>query len=694
MRKFLSTFLVLLLIFAQLPIMGMADDDDDKYDKSRLLPIFSIENAQIPSGDAGGSMTLSFNLKNTGYQAKNVVITPEFTAENNPFTVGDLTTSQTIAQINGNNTVNVKMKLTIAADALAGNYPVKLNFKYKNAYDYDGTFEEIVYVRVTNKNTVPRLIINKVVTNPENIGPGEEAKIDLMFENKGTIDAKDITVTLDGLKSSEGFYVQSGSNVEYINRIPGKSVGGTSFILKAANNIKRGSQELIVKFSYKDSQKNLIEEEQKIYLNVGGKGGTSSNLVIENLEFPTSGIRPGNDFMLKFDLKNSGLLEASNIIIKVESSDPAVVPKTASIKKINTLTPEAVENLTFIFTPTEDATTRNYPINISIEYEDELNQGSEDKYLLTQYVGAYVDKPGEGDGKGKPKLIIDKYSFEPSIAKAGENFTMNLSFFNTNKDKAVKNIKIFLTAEEKTEPDSNSGSGGGGGNVFTPVGSSNTFYIDSIAPKGRVNKSITMFTVPDAQAKTHTITANFEYENSEGEEFTAIELIGVPVVQQSKIEIGELTMPPEAFAGEPTPISVEFYNTGKVTLYNMMVKLDGDFQTENGSYYIGNFDTGGSEYFEGMIIPSEPGELTGSLLFTYEDSSGENIEVEKEFTLNVMEAPPMDEFPDDMPPMDEPKGIKKVLKSKVFWTIIILAAAGGGFIFYKKKKKKGMALDE
>ncbi len=41
---------------------------------------------------------------------------------------------------------------------------------------------------------------------------------------------------------------------------------------------------------------------------------------------------------------------------------------------------------------------------------------------------------------------------------------MNLSFFNTNKDKAVKNIKIFLTADEKTDNESNSG----GGNVFTP----------------------------------------------------------------------------------------------------------------------------------------------------------------------------------------------------------------------------------
>jgi hypothetical protein len=96
-----------------------------------------------------------------------------------------------------------------------------------------------------------------------------------------------------------------------------------------------------------------------------------------------------------------------------------------------------------------------------------------------------------------------------------------------------------------------------------------------------------------------------------------------------------------------------------------------------------------------MVIPSEPGEVTGNLVFTYEDSTGENIEIKKDFTLNVSEPMPMDEFPENGPPMEEAKGIKKLLKSKGFWITIILIGIGiGGFVFYKKKKKKGLALDE
>mgnify|MGYP000973830454 FL=1 len=205
-----------------------------------------------------------------------------------------------------------------------------------------------------------------------------------------------------------------------------------------------------------------------------------------------------------------------------------------------------------------------------------------------------------------------------------------------------------------------------------------------------------MFTIPDAIAKTHTITANFEYEDSDGLEYMGItELIGVPVVQQSKLEIGEVGYFPESYVGQSTPISLEFYNTGKVTLYNMMVKLEGDFQSENAQYYVGNFLSGSSEYFEGYVIPMEMGELTGDVVFTYEDSTGQMQEVRKEFSLNVMEMPEMeDPWGGEMPPMENEQ--TSLLKSKGLWiTLGVLAAAIGGFVIYRKKKRsKELSLDE
>jgi hypothetical protein len=501
--------------------------------------------------------------------------------------------------------------------------------------------------------------------------------------NNGTEEAKDIKFSLEGL-SDEGFVMGEGSNTQYIQKIAGGFHGYVKFNLKASNKASRGSHGLDLKFSYKDRQNQAYEDTQKVFINIGGKGGSNSNLSMENIVYPDEGITPEKNFTIGFDLVNHGKLDASNIVVKVESSDPAIVPKTASIKKIIGIAPEGMEHVDFVLSPTKEATAKNYPINITVEYEDELNSGKDDeKYMLTQYVGVYVDK--EDSGKEKPKLIIDKYSFSPSLVNAGENFVMNLSFFNTNKDKAVRNIKISLSVNDQTKEN--------GSNVFSPVGSSNTFYIDSIAPKGRVEKQITMYTVPTAEAKTYTVTATFEYEDNDGQELTATELVGVPVVQKSKLQTGELTISTEAFVGTPIPISIDFYNTGKVTLYNTMVKLEGDFQTENGNYYLGNFESGGSDSYEGTIIPQATGEVKGALVFSYEDSRGETVEVRKEFALNVQEAPPAPN-PDELPPQE--KQSKNIFKTVKFWAIVIpiILAIIVIKIWRKKKKEKAMSIDE
>ncbi|MBE6081837.1 MAG: hypothetical protein E7205_04020 [Tissierellaceae bacterium] len=679
MKRFFHVFLAVLLIITQFYAPVSAEIDEDT---SKLMPKLSIISDKIPTGDAGSNIDIPITIKNTGYTAKDVVITPEIDSAS-PFTINDLTFSQSLDKIEGDRTVDVTLKLKIDSLAAEKNYPIKLNFQFTNSYGDPGTYNTVVYVKVINRISPPRLIISKVDIGSESIAPGETVEVGFDIANNGTEEAKDIKFSLEGL-SDEGFVMGEGSNTQYIQKIAGGFHGYVKFNLKASSKASRGSHGLDLKFSYKDRQNQAYEDTQKVFINIGGKGGSNSNLSMENIVYPDEGITPEKNFTIGFDLVNHGKLDASNIVVKVESSDPAIVPKTASIKKIIGIAPEGTEHVDFVLSPTKEATAKNYPINITVEYEDELNSGKDDeKYMLTQYVGVYVDK--EDSGKEKPKLIIDKYSFSPALVNAGENFVMNLSFFNTNKDKAVRNIKISLSVNDQTKEN--------GSNVFSPVGSSNTFYIDSIAPKGRVEKQITMYTVPTAEAKTYTVTATFEYEDNDGQELTATELVGVPVVQKSKLQTGELTISTEAFVGTPIPISIDFYNTGKVTLYNTMVKLEGDFQTENGNYYLGNFESGGSDSYEGTIIPQATGEVKGALVFSYEDSRGETVEVRKEFALNVQEAPPAPN-PDELPPQE--KQSKNIFKTAKFWAIVIpiILAIIVIKIWRKKKKEKAMSIDE
>ncbi|HHX36743.1 MAG TPA: hypothetical protein GX717_02040, partial [Clostridiaceae bacterium] len=83
----------------------------------------------------------------------------------------------------------------------------------------------------------------------------------------------------------------------------------------------------------------------------------------------------------------------------------------------------------------------------------------------------------EMSGNNKPKLIISNYSLVPSMPEAGKDFTMDLTFTNTNSKKDVNNIKITLNAESGSSGGIGMGGPGSGASattsdsVFSPVGS-------------------------------------------------------------------------------------------------------------------------------------------------------------------------------------------------------------------------------
>lgn len=694
MKKSISIFLAIILVLLQLPVNVLAED----------MPALIVSSGTNYSAEAGESLKISVKLENIGDgYADRVSATLGNDSSGMVYMDGSSYDSVDYIQPRRSKTLSFNVSIDEMADSKNYSLPLTVTY-YSESYGIVGqpdyvpavkeTITENINIRVTSTNKTPELIVQRVDIFPSaTVNAGEVISVGFDLSNIGLGEAKDIRVSLDGLSNS-GFTLANGVNYKTVEPIENGKKSYVYFELKSSKTLASGSYELGLSLNYKDSKGKAINDKHNFFITVGSNKGQSSSLIIEGLTYPTGSISENKEAQISFTLKNQGKIAAKDVIIEAISSDPSgLVPKSVSIIKLNNLAAGASENVKFNFLSTKDAQTKNYPVEINVKYTDDL--GKEEK--IEQFVGIFVSSTvkDQNDNKGKPKLIIDKYSFEPQLVKAGENFEMTLSFYNTSSNKSVKNIKIFLTAEAGGANENSS-------SAFTPVDSSNTFYIDSIGPKGKVEKTITMFTIPDAIAKTHTITANFEYEDNEGNPLEDKELIGVPVVQQSKLDTTEISYFPDTSVGQGTPVSLEFYNTGKVPLYNLMVKLEGNFQMEGGSYYVGNFASGSSDYFEGTVIPNEPGETTGAVVFTYEDSTGQTQEVRKEFTLNVMEMPPMEEFPGEgFPggefPMEESStGIKAILKSPWLWAgLVIVALSIGGFIIYKKKKKiKEEAFDE
>lgn len=585
-------------------------------------------------------------------------------------------------------TENIKESTTV---------PVKIVLRY---YVNDNFVEQIetIYVRVEvspeSKATDPAIEIRKVDSLwPTGVEAGKSFQVGFQVINTGDAVAKNIKIKLDGLKD-DGITLASGLTTADITRLEPRQSTYITFNLKTNKKITPGSFMLSLKYSFvgefSDTSKPPTEGDYDFTIDVLKSSEEASNLEFQDVTFPAGTILRNQSVSIGFNLVNKGKTPVKDIKVTATStSTDGLASKSISTVNTKVINPNAMNYYKFDFIVTPSAQTMNYPVELKAVYTDD--DGVE--RTVTQNTGVFVKAPKEGTGtenSSTPKLIIEEYFFSPEIIEAGKPFTMHLTIFNTNANKTVKNIKLFLTSDaQETAGEKQGAQAPSSASVFTPIDSSNTFYIDSIAPGKRVDKEITLTTVPDTAAKTYTIVANFEYEDAKAEKYTSTEQIGVPVVQQAKLGFGEILAQGPYTVGMESPLSLEFYNTGKATLYNVMVKITGDgFTTDTPTYYKGNFTPGSSDQFSCNITPTEAGQKKATITFTYEDSTGNTQEKKEEFDFTVEDMPEMNE--DEMappPPQGPSKGV-------IFGILGAVAAAiVAAVVIIKKRKNKNKDLD-
>lgn len=582
-------------------------------------------------------------------------------------------------------TENIKESTTV---------PVKIVLRYYVNNDFREQVET-VYVRVEVANAKdPAIEIRKVDSLwPTGVEAGKSFQVGFQVINTGDAVAKNIKIKMDGLKD-DGITLASGLTTSDITRLEPKQSTYITYNLKTNKTIKPGSFMLSLKYSFvgelSPSSTPPTTGDYEFTIDVLKSSEEPSNLEFKDVTFPTGTILRNQSVSIGFNLVNTGKTPINDIKVTATSTaTDGLASKSISTVNTKVINPNAMNYYKFDFIVTPAAQTMNYPVELKAVYTDD--DGVE--RTVTQNTGVFVKAPKEGTGtenSSTPKLIIEEYFFTPDIIEAGKPFTMHLTIFNTNANKTVKNIKLFLTSDAQEKAgEQQGGQAPSSASVFTPIDSSNTFFIDSIAPGKRVDKEITLTTVPDTAAKTYTIVANFEYEDAKAEKFTSTEQIGVPVVQQAKLGLGEILAQGPYTVGMESPLSLEFYNTGKATLYNVMVKITGDgFTTDTPTYYKGNFTPGSSDQFSCNITPTEAGQKKATITFTYEDSTGNTQEKKEEFDFTVEDMPEMSE--DEMAP-PAPQGPSK---GAIIGIISAVAAAVvAAVLIIKKRKNKNKDLE-
>ena len=237
-----------------------------------------------------------------------------------------------------------------------------------------------------------------------------------------------------------------------------------------------------------------------------------------------------------------------------------------------------------------------------------------------------------------PRVIVNKYTLSKAQVFGGDRVTLTLHIENTNK-RQVENVKISLGVLKLEE----NSSGGvtttrSGGTVFSPVDSSNSFYIDKIEGQSVVTKTIELYVDPNAEAKTYIVPIEIVYEDRNGKDLFVEEMVNIPVTQEAKIKIVSSTIPHTGFIGQPMPVMADYVNAGKVALSSFMAFIedeDKNFDLLDTVYYSGRLEIGVSDSYSGLLVPQKEGLLKAVLVFSYTDNNNQEARLELPFEIDV-----------------------------------------------------------
>lgn len=405
-------------------------------------------------------------------------------------------------------------------------------------------------------------------------------------------------------------------------------------------------------------------------------------VTITNINHPSI-VEKGKIVDFNFSIVNQNQETIPSVKVTV-TPEEGLINQSQNVFVINNFAPSQKRDFSVKLFPKDGAEKKNYSINIVAEDISEREEKDAKKVpTSSQYSGIFYNAPKKKDedeenkGVKNPQIIITNYSYGDSNVTPGENFTLSMNFINTSKSKTLQNIKISTSSEE---------------NIFIPLNSSNSFFIDSLTPNEAYSKSITFTCKADAPTKTVPVEIDYTYEDTSGNALQAKETISIPVVQKTIFSVDDVMKPYDGMEGDPVPISVNFYNLGKTAISNLMITSSGSFTVDGDStYFVGNMDAGKSDSYSINTFPEDPHHINGKITFTFEKVDGKKETVEKEFDFELNPIPMQDPTIDQQIPEKQNKISPIFIISGIVIAFVVVILV---LRHRKKKKEAEFDLDE
>ena len=308
--------------------------------------------------------------------------------------------------------------------------------------------------------------------------------------------------------------------------------------------------------------------------------------------------------------------------------------------------------------------------------------------------GVYNSDPVMSGGSGSaadgsvPRVIVTGFDTNPKDVKAGSDFKLTVHLKNTSKKTAVSNMLFdFQAPASGTDAAAEAP-------AFLPTSGSSSVYLDKIAADGTKDISIELNARADLVQKPYSIEMSMKYEDKSATQFEGNSSLAIPIKQEPRFEFSEIQVAPDTVSvGEEANITSNLYNLGRVKLYNVKVKFEGD-AIEGQEQFIGNLDSGATGMIDGIVtaVAEAYDESNCKLIMTYEDDAGNVSTVEQPFTMTVIPAADMTDMTMTDIPEEQSGPAFPVLLLVI--AVIVVAAAVVAVVLIKRRKKKMIAAEE
>ena len=579
-----------------------------------------IRNLTAPTGNVnvGGTAAISFYVYNAGDNTvRNISVAAAPATDIVPITGSTLT----IASLAPGESHRLTFSFRPLGSASTRSYDIGFTVTCP-----DREFGQFAFINVFNPEedgARPDLEIRNMTAPTHNIYVGQVATISFYVHNAGEGIARNFSVRATP-EVAAAFRLEQTTNPQTISNLAPEESHRLTFSFVPLRAATTDSYTISFAVTYGDTE---FEQTTSISV-INPNEDNEVSLTIRNMSAPTGRINVGGTAAISFYVHNPGQSVARNIRVAAAPENAAILLQTVTPQSIPNLGPGESYRLTFNFSPRPEASTGSYVVGFTVTCAD----GTE--FSQDALINVYNPDEDTATGVQIPRVVISNTVFPPTVPRAGQEFELIVTFRNTSATRSVNNVRILMEEVQGTAIQGQAPPIAG----FSPVGGSNTLFIDYIEPRGEVTMTLRFTTMVDATPGSHNMRFAFDYQDQDFAELSANEQISINVAQFSRLELRDVEISPwdTPMVGRPVRFSYVIINSGRVNLLNVRTATEGPFDgLGDAGMFIGRINAQAINTFTGTFIPTEPGQQRGYFIITAEDVTGELVEHRHEFDVFV-----------------------------------------------------------